>query len=63
MIVKAEGQIVAWSPASAAPSACRRSPEGVIDAHIQVIAAVVRGCDEVKILKASGKIRLWDVLQ
>src|SRR5215472_5544271 len=64
VIVKAKGQIVPRSPPPpAAPPPHGGSAESVIDAYVQVIAAVVGRGHEMEVLESTGKIGLRNVLQ
>lgn len=64
MVVKTECEIVPGSSTpAAARSTHRRSTEGVIDSHVQIVAVAGGGGDEVKVLEVSRQVRAGNVLQ
>src|SRR5690349_21315352 len=64
MIVQSKTQTVT-SPTAAAATAWTslRFPQRTIQANVQIIAAVVRGTDKMKIQAIAGQIWYWDKVQ
>src|SRR5579862_3781431 len=63
MIVESKRQIIPRGVATRAAPSQSSGAERVIYPNIEIIAAVIGGRNEMKVLEISGQIRLWNIRQ